>query len=54
MLYDYAYLGHQVLDIEHNEYFPLFSAPEKIKSMSQVLSTAREQLYDCGIVTKKR
>ncbi|KAI8021134.1 Polygalacturonate 4-alpha-galacturonosyltransferase [Camellia lanceoleosa] len=29
------------------------SAPEKIKSMGQVLSKAREQLYDCKLVTGK-
>eukprot|EP01018_Ginkgo_biloba_P018927 Gb_12736 [translate_table: standard] len=29
------------------------SAPEKIKAMGQVLSKAREQLYDCATVTKK-
>ncbi|XP_042506023.1 polygalacturonate 4-alpha-galacturonosyltransferase-like isoform X2 [Macadamia integrifolia] len=29
------------------------SAPEKIKAMSQVLSKAREQLYDCKLVTQK-
>lgn len=29
------------------------SAPEKIKDMGQVLSKAREQLYDCKLVTKK-
>ncbi|CAN6704246.1 unnamed protein product [Malus baccata var. baccata] len=29
------------------------SAPEKIKSMGQVLSKAREQLYDCNLVTGK-
>ncbi|KAM1140540.1 hypothetical protein ACFX13_041305 [Malus domestica] len=29
------------------------SAPEKIKAMGQVLSKAREQLYDCNLVTGK-
>ncbi|KAF3971980.1 hypothetical protein CMV_004468 [Castanea mollissima] len=29
------------------------SAPAKIKDMGQVLSKAREQLYDCKLVTKK-
>ncbi|KAK4578476.1 hypothetical protein RGQ29_028536 [Quercus rubra] len=29
------------------------SAPAKIKEMGQVLSKAREQLYDCNLVTKK-
>lgn len=29
------------------------SAPEKIKAMGQVLSKAREQLYDCKLVTGK-
>ncbi|KAH9315425.1 hypothetical protein KI387_024052, partial [Taxus chinensis] len=29
------------------------SAPDKIKAMGQVLSKAREQLYDCATVTKK-
>ncbi|KAA8515969.1 hypothetical protein F0562_019148 [Nyssa sinensis] len=29
------------------------SAPEKIKAMGQVLSKAREQLYDCTLVTGK-
>ncbi|XP_042506021.1 polygalacturonate 4-alpha-galacturonosyltransferase-like [Macadamia integrifolia] len=29
------------------------SAPEKIKAMGQVLSKAREQLYDCKLVTQK-
>lgn len=31
----------------------LFSAPEKIKAMGQVLSKAREELYDCKLVTGK-
>ncbi|KAF8380372.1 hypothetical protein HHK36_027857 [Tetracentron sinense] len=29
------------------------SAPERIKAMGQVLSKAREQLYDCKLVTRK-
>ncbi|XP_043721461.1 polygalacturonate 4-alpha-galacturonosyltransferase-like isoform X2 [Telopea speciosissima] len=29
------------------------SAPEKMKAMGQVLSKAREQLYDCNLVTRK-
>jgi hypothetical protein len=29
------------------------SAPERIKAMGQVLSVAREQLYDCKLVTGK-
>lgn len=31
----------------------LYSAHEKIKTMGQVLSKAREQLYDCKLVTGK-
>lgn len=31
----------------------MFSAPEKMKAMGQVLSKAREQLYDCKLVTGK-
>lgn len=30
-----------------------FSAPEKIKAMGQALSRAKEQLYDCKLVTGK-
>ncbi|XP_023730764.1 polygalacturonate 4-alpha-galacturonosyltransferase isoform X2 [Lactuca sativa] len=30
-----------------------FSAPEKIKAMGQLLSKARDQLYDCKLVTGK-
>ncbi|KAF9614855.1 hypothetical protein IFM89_020952 [Coptis chinensis] len=29
------------------------SAPEKVKAMGQVLAKAREELYDCKLVTKK-
>eukprot|EP01018_Ginkgo_biloba_P000884 Gb_01712 [translate_table: standard] len=29
------------------------SAPEKVKAMGRALSTARDQLYDCAMVTKK-
>lgn len=29
------------------------SAPEKMKAMGRALSTAREQLYDCAVVTRK-
>ncbi|XP_022898387.1 polygalacturonate 4-alpha-galacturonosyltransferase-like isoform X2 [Olea europaea var. sylvestris] len=39
-------LGEAAADSELNH-----SAPEKIKSMGQVLSKAREQLYDCKLVT---
>lgn len=31
----------------------LCSAPDRIKAMGQVLSKAREQLYDCNLVTGK-
>ena len=31
----------------------IFSAPGKLKAMGQVLSKAREQLYDCKLVTGK-
>ncbi|XP_057820154.1 polygalacturonate 4-alpha-galacturonosyltransferase isoform X1 [Cryptomeria japonica] len=41
-------LGEARLDSELHH-----SAPEKIKGMGQVLSRAREKLYDCATVTKK-
>lgn len=34
-------------------YYISDSAPEKIKLMGQVLSKAKEQLYDCNLVTGK-
>lgn len=41
-------LGDATTDIDLNQ-----SAPEKIKAMGQLLSKARDQLYDCKLVTGK-
>lgn len=38
---------------ENKPNFVYFSAPEKMREMGQVLSKAKEQLYDCKLVTGK-